>query len=97
MSSYRIRPKNKHMNCAMNEHVKLQSVTCKIQENNVNMDDRRELFDCVVDAFPVTSSQLSAKKSIVHNQTFESAVVNIQRGDTAALSREDRRSENMFE
>ena len=64
----------------------LESVTKVLLSDDTKVSDARILFDAVIDNFPCTINRLSPYATIVHDPTFESAVLKIQRGNIGGLS-----------
>ena len=67
----------------------MESVTKKLQCDSTKLDEVRALFDATIDAFTETSSRMKSTARIVHCPIFESAVINLQRGNIRGLSREE--------
>ncbi|KAG2908868.1 hypothetical protein PC129_g7306 [Phytophthora cactorum] len=73
----------------------LQSVSVKLQSEDLTLADVRTLFDSVGQRFPSLKVKLSATASIVHSPTFEAAVV--INGEVARLTTSDRKAVKRFE
>lgn len=81
---------NRNLDKLMPSLKDLESVTKRLQERNVTVSDVRGLFDSVMDEYPDTTPRLSTSASILYSPVFESAVVKVQLGKAAALSRDER-------
>ena len=55
----------------------IESVTLKLQEEDIDMLSVRKLFDALIKRFPVMAQYLSPTADIVHYQAFESGVCKI--------------------
>lgn len=64
----------------------LDSVTKVLQSDETTLADVRMLFDKVLEEHPQLSNRLSDDASIVHDVSFERALVKIQKGRAAELS-----------
>ena len=54
---------------------KIQSVTMKLQKENLKLYEVRILFDALIFSFPSMKHYLSSDAIIVHSKAFEKAVV----------------------
>ena len=70
----------------------LDSVTKALQQENLTMWDVRQLFDTVIVEYPESATRISADSDIVHNKTFERAIVKIQKGSVGELITEEMKS-----
>ncbi|ETO79093.1 hypothetical protein F444_06133 [Phytophthora nicotianae P1976] len=61
-----------------------QSVTLKLQLEDVTLANVRALFVSITERFPTTKAKLSASATIVHFPTFEAAAVKVINGDGTA-------------
>eukprot|EP00171_Calliarthron_tuberculosum_P003101 IDg3101t1 len=80
---------NRRVDAFLQQLSPLESVTKMLQREETTVSDTRALFDAVINSFPGTINKLSSTADIVHCAAFESAIVNIQRGNAAALSRDE--------
>ncbi|KAG3250688.1 hypothetical protein PI124_g4689 [Phytophthora idaei] len=75
----------------------LQSVSVKLESEDLTLTDVRTLFDSVGQRFRSLKVKLSATASIVHSPTFEAAVVKVINGAVARLTTIERRAVKRFE
>lgn len=81
---------NRRIEALLKQLKVLESVTKMLQEESTSVSDVRAMFDAVIEEFPETTDRLTSSAEIVHSPLFESAVVKVQRGNSSALSREER-------
>ncbi|ETN21260.1 hypothetical protein PPTG_01499 [Phytophthora nicotianae INRA-310] len=74
-----------------------QSVTLKLQLEDVTLADVRALFDSIIERFPTTKAKLSATATIVHSPTFEAATVKVINGEVGSLTASERKAIKRFE
>ncbi|KAG3119395.1 hypothetical protein PI125_g2091 [Phytophthora idaei] len=75
----------------------LQSVSVKLESEDLTLADVRTLFDSVGQRFPSLKVKLSATASIVHPPTFEAGVMKVINGEVARLTTSERRAVKRFE
>ncbi|KAG3029194.1 hypothetical protein PC120_g4443 [Phytophthora cactorum] len=73
----------------------LNSVTIKLQDEDVTLADVRVLSDSVMQRYPSMKPKLSSTATTVHSPTFESAVVKVI--NVELLSANERKAVRRFE
>ena len=56
----------------------MDSITKALQSEKTDLSDVRVLFDNVIKKYPSLTTYIGAEAEIVHNSSFESALVKIQ-------------------
>lgn len=78
LSELMLSPREDRQILELFEHLKIiQSVTLKLQSDELNLSDVRELFDALMVHFPTLKSHISPKSKIVHSPAFESGAIKI--------------------
>lgn len=67
----------------------MEGVTKAFQRESIIMSDVRAIFDAVIDCFPHTELKLSTSATIIFIAPLESAVLKVQLGKSAPISREE--------
>ena len=72
------------------EMADIQSVTIKLQENNINLYDVRVLFDGLISRFPKMDKYLSKSSKIIQHKggvvgAFNGSVTELSAGEIAAI------------
>lgn len=70
---------------------KLNSITLKLQRDDVLIAQVRKLFDIVVKHMPTTNSRLDEDAEIVQSVVFESALVKLQLNEFSGMSVEEKK------
>ena len=71
---------------AFDHFEKFQSITVNLQKEGLTLDHTRFLFDELCEDYPIMKEHLSKNASIVHNKTFESAVLKLLNNSENSLS-----------
>ena len=66
-----------------------QSVTKKLQEDNITMSQVRVLFDGLIDEYQSCSHHLSSNATIIYSPVFEKGIIKIQQNEQSLLPLEE--------
>ena len=66
-----------------------ESVTKKLQDEEITASYSRALLDAVIESYSETSDKLSSTAGIVHSAAFENAIVKLQWGKSSSLLYEE--------
>jgi hypothetical protein len=73
-----------------------QSVTLKLQSDDLDLSDSRALFDAITEKYPSMGHYLHENAEIVTHPIFENAIVKILNGQTSTLKKAEQNSVAFF-
>ncbi len=86
-----LRPTQKHELDSLHRWLALlEKATLKLQQENLDMGQCRNLFDRIVVFFPETRRYLTPDAAIIHSPSFEIAVVKVLRQEEESLEEAER-------